>query len=82
MSGHRNPYYGKSGKPWDKSERWKAVERMRERMEEKYGVHDEDRQVDYQGDPEACVGLCQYYRSRGLPNPFEDNTGMQQSQSA
>ena len=82
MSCHRNPYYGKSGKPWDKSERWKAVERMRERMEEKYGVHDDDRQVDYQDDPEACVGLCQYYRSRGLPNPFEENAGVKESRNA
>ena len=43
---------------------------------EKYGDHDDDRQVRYQGDPEACVGICQYYRSRGLPNPFEENAGI------
>ena len=78
MFSNRNPYYGK--RPWDKSERIKAVERMRERMEEKYGNH--NRQVHYQGDPEACVGWCQYYRSRGLPNPFEENTGVKQPQNA
>ena len=72
----RNPYSGK--RPWDKSERYKAVERMRERMEEKYG-DDNDEQVYYEGDTEACVGLCHYYRSRGLPNPFEGNAGMRQA---
>ena len=50
---------------------------MRERAEEKYGDANEQ-QVDNEADPEVCVGLCHYYRSRGLPNPFEENTRMQQ----
>ena len=43
---------------------------MHERLEEKYGAGD-DKPLYYEGDPEACVGLCHYYRSRGLPDPFE-----------
>ena len=73
MHSRRYPYSGK--RPWDSSERFKAVERMRERTEEKYGDADDDGRKVYEGDPEACVGLCQYYRSRGMPNPFEENAG-------